>query len=127
MTDFTIGDMIAKFHEIKAQLEIAQEAFDAEWKPYRDARFALQTACGAVLTQQGLQNFKSDAGTAYLKKSDSVTVTNRDDFVKFVLDGHLDFLDARVLKDPVRAWVDQHEAPPPGVKIEPSVTCIIRK
>lgn len=127
MADFTIGDMIAKFHEIKAALEIAQEAFDTKWKPYREAMQALQTACGAELTKQGLQNFKSDAGTAYLRKSDSVTVTNRDDFVKFVLDDHLEFLDARVLKDPVRDWVDKHEAPPPGVKIEPSVQCIIRK
>lgn len=127
MTSFTIGDMIAKFHEIKAALEIAQEAFDVEWKPYREAMQALQTACGAELTRQGLQNFKSNDGTAYLRKSDSVTVTNRDDFVKFVLDDHLEFLDARVLKDPVRDWVDKYEAPPPGVKIEPSVQCIIRK
>lgn len=127
MTSFTIGDMIAKFHEIKAALEAAQAHFDEEWKPYREAMQALQTACGAELTRQGLQNFKSDAGTAYLRKSDSVTVTNRDDFVKFVLDDHLEFLDARVLKDPVRDWVDKHEVPPPGVKIEPSVQCIIRK
>ncbi len=127
MTDFTIGDMIAKFHEIKAAYEIAQETFDAEWKVYRDAMGALQTACGAELTKQGLQNFKSDEGTAYLRKSDSVTVVNRDDFVKFVLDGNLEFLDARVLKDPVRAFVDKHETPPPGIKIEPFVQCIIRK
>ena len=76
---------------------------------------------------QNLQNFKSDNGTAYLKKGDSVTVADRDKFVKFVLDGHLEFLDARVLKDPVRDWTDKHEAPPPGVKIEPFVQCIIRK
>ena len=127
MTDFTIGDMIAKHREIKAALEVAQEAFDAEWKPYRDAMNALQTACGVELQRQNLQNFKSDDGTAYLKKGDSVTVDNRDDFVKFVLDGHLEFLDARVLKDPVRDWTDKHDAPPPGVKIEPFVQCIIRK
>ncbi len=127
MTDFTIGDMIAKFHEIEAAYAIAQEAFDAEWKPYKEAKAALQTACGAELIRQGLQNFKSDDGTAYLRKSDSVTVINRDDFVKFVLDGNLEFLDARVLKDPVRAFVDKHEAPPPGIKIEPFVQCVIRK
>jgi glycine betaine/choline ABC-type transport system substrate-binding protein len=127
MTDFTIGDMIAKHRELKVMVEAAQEAFDAEWKPYRDAMTALQTACGAELQRQNLQNFKSDDGTAYLKHGDSVTVNNREDFVKFVLDGHLDFLDARVLKDPVRAWTDEHSAPPPGVKIEPFVTCIIRK
>ena len=127
MSDFTIGDMIAKHREIKAALKVAQEAFDAEWKPYRDAMNALQTACGVELQRQNLQNFKSDDGTAYLKKGDSVTVDNRDDFVKFVLDGHLEFLDARVLKDPVRDWTDKHDAPPPGVKIEPFVQCIIRK
>ena len=127
MTDFTIGDMIAKFHEIKAALEIAQEAFDAEWKPYRDAMGALQTACGAELTRQNLQNFKSEDGTAYLRKSDSVTVSDRQPFLDFVLDGHLEFLDARVLKDPVRAFVDRTGAAPPGVKVEPFVQCVIRK
>jgi hypothetical protein len=127
MTDFTIGDMIAKYHEIKAELEIAQERFDAEWKPYKEAMAALQNACGAGLVEQGLQNFKSEAGTAYLRKSDSATVDDRGTFVKFVLDGHLDFLDARVLVDPVRAWIEQHSAEPPGVKIKSSVTCVIRK
>lgn len=127
MSDFTVGDMIAKYHEIKSEYEAAQEVFDAEWKPYKDAMVALQTACGAELTRQGLQNFKSDAGTAYLKKGDSVKVVDRKAFVDFVLDGHLGFLDARVLKDPVRDWVDLHQAPPPGVELEPFVQCIIRK
>ena len=127
MSDFTIGDLIAKHHAIKAMVEAAQETFDAEWKPYRDAMMALQTACGVELQRQNLQNFKSDDGTAYLKKGDSVTVANREEFVKFVLDGHLEFLDARVLKDPVRDWTDKHDAPPPGVEIKPFVQCIIRK
>jgi hypothetical protein len=130
MTTPTIGDMIAKHREIKAMVEAAQEKFDAEWKPYKDALNAIAAACGAQLQEQGLQNFKSDTGTAYLQHGLSVKVDNRAEFLQFLLedfDQRQGFLDAGVLKDPVRDWLDKYQADPPGIKTEAFIKCLIRK
>ena len=128
MTSPTIGDMIAKHNEYKAFLEAEQEKFDAVMKPYKQAMQMLVTACGVELQQQNLQNFKADDGTAYLQHGLSVKVDNRQDFLNFVTTGNRwDFLDAGVLKDPVRDYLDKNNTAPPGVKVEPFVKCIIRR
>lgn len=137
----SIGDMIAKHQEIKAALEAAQEAFDAEWKPYRDGMKALELACGKILQDQKMQNFKSDGfGTAFLRRGIKVKVDNRDNFLAYVVKyNKWDMLDAGVLVDPVKAFLEEealkveHDptytpAPaPPGVVVEPYVACTIRK
>jgi hypothetical protein len=127
MTQPTIGDMLAKHNEIKALVEAEDAAYEARMKPYKDAMRTLVSACGALLVEQKMQNFKSDDGTAYLQHGLSVKVDNRAEFLQFVLDNHFDFLDAGVLKDPVRDWIDKTQAPPPGIKAEPFVKCIIRR
>lgn len=137
----TIGDMIAKHQEIKADLEKAQEAFDAEWKPYRDALKTLETACGVLLQQQKMQNFKSDGhGTAFLRRGITAKVDNGPVFLDFVLKHNKrNMLNVGVLVDPLRDFLDeeakraehdptyQPAAAPPGVTITPYVTCTIRK
>ena len=128
MTTPTIGEMIAKHNEIKAFVETEQAAFDERIKPYKQAMQTLVTACGVELQNQQLQNFKADDGTAYLQHGLSVKVDNREDYLKFLHSSERwDFLDAGVLKDPVREWIAKYEAPPPGIKTEAFVKCIIRR
>jgi hypothetical protein len=129
MTEPTIGDMIAKHAEIKAALEAAQEAFDAEWKPFKEGLRALENACGVMLQQQGLQNFKSDGfGTAYLRRGLKAKVDNRDAFLKYVIESdHWDMVDVGALIDPIKEHLDKYENPPPGIVVEPYVACSIRK
>ena len=129
MSGPTIGDIIAKHNEIKAFVEAADEKHDAAMKPYKEALRTLTTTAGVVLQEQGLQNFKAEGeGTAYLQHGLSVKVDNREAFLDFVItQNHPEFLDAGVLKDPVRDYLDKHQAPPPGVKTENFVKCLIRR
>ena len=125
---FSVGDLIAKHNELKSYIEAEEEAHKAALKPYKDGLAQIMAACGVILQEQGLQNFKAEGfGTAYLQHGLSVKVDNREVFLQFVQEGHLDFLDAGVLKDPVRDWIDKTSAPPPGVKAEPFVKCLIRR
>jgi hypothetical protein len=128
MPDYTIGDMIAKQQELKAFIE-AEEKSLAEWlKPYKEARDAIQVACGVALQTQGLQNFKSDEGTAYLRHSDGIKVDNKAAFLQFVRgEERFDMLDIGCLVDPIREYQTQKGDLPPGIVSQPSVTCIIRK
>ena len=126
--DYTIGDMIAKQQELKAFIEKEEKAL-AEWlKPYKEARTAIEVACGVALQTQGLQNFKAEDGTAYLRHSDGIKVDNKAAFLQFVRgEDRFDMLDIGCLVDPIREFLNQKGALPPGITSTPSVTCIIRK
>lgn len=132
MTQPTIGDLVAKHNELKAYIEAEDEAYKERMKPYKDGINAILATCGVILQAQagpdGKSNFSSDAGTAYLQHGLSVKVDNRADFLNFVreVDGW-DYVDLGVLKDPVRAYLDKHNAPPPGIKTEAFVKCLIRR
>lgn len=129
MTQFSIGDMIAKYREIKDIVEAEQAKLDEQLTPYKEAMLALQTACGVELQAQKLQNFKGEDGTAYLRHDVGVKVDNKAEFLKFVRStDNWDMLDVRALKDPIETFAAGHDgAPPPGITLNPSVTCIIRK
>ena len=130
MTDYSIGDMITKYRELRSVVE-DEEAKLAEWlKPHKEAINAIQIALGVELQKQGLQNFKGEDGTAYLKHSDGIKVDNQQAFLQFVRSNERwDMLQVGLLVDPVREF--QAKQPngelPPGVTSNPSVTCIIRK
>ena len=128
MTTPSVGDMIAKYHEIKAYVETEQAKADEHLKPFKEAMRTLQTACGVALQQQNLQNFKSEDGTAYLKHSDGIKVDSEPEFLNFVrVNERWDMATIGVLVDPVREYLDKKGTLPPGVTSSPSVTCIIRK
>ncbi|MDE2471853.1 MAG: hypothetical protein KGL35_24795 [Bradyrhizobium sp.] len=129
MNDPSPGDMIAKYAELKAYVEAEEAVFNKSIKPYKDAMRAIQVACGVALQDQGLQNFKTDDGTAYLRHDLGVKVDNQPDFLNFVrVHERWDLADIKPLKDPVVEYADKNEGkPPPGVSFNPSVTCIIRK
>lgn len=129
MTSPTIADLIAKKQELQAYLDAEQEKFDAVMKPYKEAIRAIQGACCVALLEQGLQNFKSDSGTAYLKHSDGLKVDNKQAFLQFVrAKDRFDMLDIGLLVDPVRAYRDaNNDVLPDGISSTPSVTCIIRR
>ena len=130
MTTPTIGDMIAHHQLLKAYVEQEKVKFSEAIKPYTNAIETIEATVQAELTRQGLKNFKSDDGTAYLSTTLSVKVDNRDKFLQFVTQGHWEFLDARALKAPVQEWIEQNPAAAPseiGLITQPVITCNIRK
>ena len=105
-----IGDAIEKFKEIEAYVEAETEKFNATMKPWKEAMAVIENAVRQELLDQNLNSFKSDAGTAYLSRVLSVKVDNSEKFLEFVKQGNWDFLDARVRKEPVKKWMDEHSA-----------------
>jgi hypothetical protein len=125
---YTIAELVTKHNEIKAFIEAEQEAFDTRIKPYKQGLAAILNSCGVLLQEQGQQNAKTEDGTAYLNHGLSVKVDNRAEFLEFVKrEWKWDMLDVGVLKDPVRAWREAHNADPPGIKSEEFVKCLIRR
>lgn len=129
MTDFSVGDLIAKHAEIKAYLDAENEKHDAACKPFNDALQTIKATIGAELQKQGLQNFKSDDGTAYLSTIMDAKVLDRGLFLDFVnKNDQWSMVTLKPLTDPVKDWLDVHNGvPPPGVDVSFSTRCNIRK
>jgi hypothetical protein len=122
-----IGQLVEQHNKILAFVEQESAAFAERMKPYNEALEVLTQACLQFLNDSGQQNAKTEHGTAYKKSFMSAKVSNRQAFLDFVLANHLEFLDARVLKDPVKDWREQHHGDPPGVTTETTVKCHIRR
>lgn len=139
----TISDLIVKALELKDFVSAEEKEVDARLKPYKDGIVAIEQEILRQLQEQGVQNFKTEFGTAYQASQLSVKVDNPGDFRQFVVGGdifnefgdfvetaapHWEFADLRCLKEPVKDWLDQnHGVTPPGVRVEQFVKCNIRR
>lgn len=127
--NFSVGDLIAKYAELKAHIDGENEKHDAVMKPFNDGLNAIKTAIGAELQRQGLQNFKSDDGTAYLSNIMDAKVVDQHLFLDFVAkNNHWAMVSLKPLADPVKDWLDVHNGvPPPGVDVSFTTRTNIRK
>lgn len=129
MTGPTIGDLIAKHREIKAYVEAEEAALKERLRDHKAALMTIQTALGVMLQTEGLQNFKTDDGTAYLRHDDGLKVDSQPEFLNFVrVHERWDLANVSLLVDPIREYREKHNGElPPGVVSNPSITCIIRR
>ena len=126
----TPAELIKKFTELEDVVDAEQKAFDAWAKPYREAMETIRNAVHEEIRRLGVKNFPvEEVGTAYLSTTLSAKVDNRDAFLQFVTtNNRWNFLDARVLKEPVKDWLETGAVePPPGIKIEYFTKCHIRR
>lgn len=130
--NFTDAQLIEQHNAILEEQVGMVERHKAELAPYNDAIMAIKAEMLLRLQERGAQNVSVEgAGTAYQQTTLSVKVDNRDEFLKFLFeDWHArsNFLDAGVIKDPVKAWLDANNGvPPPGITISNFTKCNIRR
>ena len=126
--DIELGALIERYHELKATVKEMEMEYAEATKPYNAAIQAIETECLARLQAQGLQNAKTPHGTAYLATQTRVSVRDKGEFFRH-MQGSGDFamLDIRALKEPVKEFVKENNANPPGVEVSHWVECNIRK
>ena len=113
----TDAQLVEKYLAFKAHVAARQEAFDAEIKPYKDGMATIENAFLQRLNERGADNTKTDAGTAYKTTIRSFKVIDQPALFRFVAEqgGSLELLDIKVLKDPVKDWIEKTGELPPGV------------
>ena len=126
MMDIELGDLIARYHELKDTLKEMDLEYAEATKPYNAAIQAIKTECLARLQAQGLQNAKTPHGTAHLATQTRVSVKDKGDFSGTCRDREtFAMLDIRALKEPVKEFVKENNANPPGVEVSHWVECNI--
>ena len=83
---------------------------------------------GTVFRDDGIQNIKTAAGTAYTLPKVSVSTANREELLAWVQEqGAWEFLDIKPNKTTVKAFRDEHDDLPPGVNWYEELTVGIRR
>lgn len=136
-SDLSANDLIAEEIKIDDFCKAQAKAFGEFLKPHKARQEEIQNLLLALLNQQKVDSIKGDAGTCY--KSSILNVgldpegtesytgfggearQGREAFLDFSLDNWDTFGADGLLfspqKDAVKKYIEEHDKPPPGVKI----------
>lgn len=116
-TDYTPAEMVELYIKLRDYKKNAEDEFKKSLERTVQGMEKLESMILAHLNENGLDNIKCGAGTAYRKTDYSVTVKDREAFLKFIQESGLwDLLDARANKKFVREYTET-TAVVPGVEL----------
>lgn len=116
MNEFTDELLISRYFELEAVLKIREENRALEDKPFKDGLTVIKNVLQQRLIERGANHTATDSGTAYLSDILNVKVTDRQQFLAYVLAEGDDMLLASAQKDAVKTYLQLHGAHPPGVE-----------
>lgn len=116
-TDYTPAEMVELYIKLRDHKKAAEDEFHNSMERTRLGMEKLESMILAHLNDNGLDNIKCAAGTAYRKTEYSATVKDREAFLKFIQESGLwDLLDARANKKFTREYTEK-VAMVPGVEM----------
>ena len=114
----TPAAIIQKYIALRDWLEADGKAVAERQKPYTDALVTLEGLMMNHLAENGLDNVKSEFGTAFKKTGTRVRVADRGSFNEFVAQqGSLDWFTNAVSKEKVVEYAKEHGCAPSGADI----------
>ena len=121
-----IDKAIAAYVKLRDKIEAMEKQHKAAKKELVDKQLKLAALIEKVMDSIGTESVKSEHGTAFKAKKDSVKVANKADFSEFIVQEiERDGVDALYLltlsaaKNAVKDYMAEHEDElPPGIKYE---------
>jgi hypothetical protein len=127
-TTMNAEHLISKYVEIRDYLDAQDKAHEERCKQYREALLAISDALLNLLNQQGGDNIKTPAGTAYKTEMLSTKVVDAETFLNYVFENNLRHLiTAAASKTAVKEFTEQYQCLPPGVETTSFIKCNIRR
>ena len=124
----TPAELIKRYQEIKRTKDIMDTEYKESIKPYSEALEAIELSLLEYLNANGLQNLKTETGTAYKVTHVNTKMVDRQKLVAFVKEtDNFDLFTNSLTKEAVKAYVETHKEPPPGVEVTTYLECNIRK
>lgn len=121
----TVVQKYIELRNLKTRINDKAKAETAKVKEKMDKleAFILQQA-----EKQGVDSFKTKAGTAFVTSNDYAKVADWDSVLEFIKqEDAYDLLDHRVNKTAIRSYIDEHDTTPPGVDYGSLKVARIRK
>lgn len=125
----TVAELVKKYIELRDQKAAMKAKFAEQEAKVNEVMEKIEAKLLQVMEQLGVDNMKSEAGTAYRSTRASTTVADRDAFLKFLQEsGEWSLADLRAAKATVTQYKDANNgALPPGLNWREEVVVGIRR
>lgn len=121
LKDMTPAQLIERALTLKNWLEAEADRFKQHLAPVNLEQDTIKNVLLERLNEQGVNSFPTDNGVAYKSTLLNIKITDRDAFLKCVLENWQDFGGAMLMAgaqmDAVKEFLEKHNEPPPGIEI----------
>lgn len=114
--------------EVRGEIDKLDRAYKAAKATLNERVALLENWFTAKALEDGLETVKTPLGTAYWSTHNTATVGSREElFAYCIANGAWDLLESRASKTAVKAFIDGHGTPPPGVNFSSTRVFNFRK
>lgn len=118
---------IAQYVALRNKVKGIKDRHKEELAPYNDAMEKLEAVLLQGLCATGQESAKTDAGTVYKTVKRTASLDDPDAFMNFVLaSGRFELMDRKANVVAVAEYMEENQAPVPGVKFSTSVEVGVR-
>lgn len=119
---------VAQFVRLRDKIKLLTDKHDAELAPYKEAKAQLEAELLNHLNHNNMKSARTDAGTVSVSEKTSCRVDDTDAFRSFVVNnGEWDLCDMRANAPAVEKYMEEQQAPPPGVVVNKFRTVGVRR
>lgn len=119
---------VAQFVRLRDKIKLLTEKHDAELAPYKEAKAQLEAELLNHLNNNNMKSARTDAGTVSISEKTSCRVDDTDAFRSFVVNnGEWDLCDMKANAPAVEKYMEEQQAPPPGVVVNKFRTVGVRR
>lgn len=113
----TVDQIIGNYIKLRNKRDSLEAEVKQKTKAISDMMEKLEHKLLQLADDQGVDSFKTEHGTAFIKESDYASVEDWDAVLEFIeKEKAYEFLTKKVNKIPVREYIDTHEGViPPGM------------
>jgi hypothetical protein len=123
-----LSEIISKYIQLRDKKAQMKAEYEGAVAPIQAALDKAEAAMLTVMQQQGVESFRTDAGTVYQSTRTSASVADWDSAFGFIQANNLwNMLEKRVSKSAVDEYVAQNNDLPPGINYRSEITVGVRR
>ena len=126
--EVTIADRVGQYVLLRDKVSAIKDRHKQELAPFNEAMDQLEQIILSHLTANGLDNVKSEQGTAYITETKTASIADGAAFRRHVIGTQaFDLIDFRANKTAVAEFVASNGVPPPGVNYSVTLEIGVRR
>lgn len=128
MAEATIENVVGLYVRLRNDKDRVVAKAKAETEELDKKMAVIEAHLLLLMEKDGVDSFKTSAGTAYKTTQDFANIANWDAFIEHVKQNNAwNLLEKRVSKTAVRGYLEEDQPVPPGVNYGTRVDVVIRK
>jgi hypothetical protein len=127
-TTVDVNVRIAQYVQLRDKIKVLDDAHKKKMEPFREMLDQLGGLLLVHLQTVGGDSIATPSGTVYKTVKNSASIADGQSFWDFIVaNNEFDLLDKKANVSAVQDFIEQHHAPPPGVKFTSVVTVGVRR